>query len=172
MGFICRGAKKISSKKFPVIDYFRELSVSFVDNDRDLFNLRSCDLIRSFDDIALNRKNFEEANKAAVFILKNTVFKLSLPKTYNIFIEMLKKMAENTCSTLPWVCIVKIIYLSENGLLESGIDFENENDRRFQIMKKILNMPDGANPPNIKRKYWEMISEWTNSMCRFSDLSL
>lgn len=84
LNLVANGAQKLSEKKFPAADLFRELEVEFNEEGAsDLFTAKQLELAAAFDALADNPKHFQLAGRIGSFLLKNAVPAVPQPLTYD-----------------------------------------------------------------------------------------
>jgi len=172
--FIVRGAKKISKTKLPFVDIFREINVEF-DTHRDgLKNIFSAELLSHFDNIASFSSNYQEACVIASFLLRNTHFMIECPFVYNTMKNALVNLSSDKNAFLLWPSLVKLVFLSENGLLPDNLSnsnsSENEKKRRVMLEKLFSAAAGETSPPELSLKYINRLSDWIDNLCRYNDL--
>jgi recombinational DNA repair protein (RecF pathway) len=168
---IAKGARKLSNKKFPAFDLFREVQVTFNNNGKDtLHTAANAELIHSNDSLANIPENFETAVKIGDFILKNSAPDLPSPLVYDAMRNVLRNWSlQGEKEAFPWSSqqcsvIIKTSYLYENGLLP---DFgEPEDKQAYQQQKLIESIIECGNEgrvlPALDNAWWARLNKWLN----------
>ncbi len=172
LNLVANGAQKLSEKKFPAADLFRELDVEFNEEGAsDLFTARQLELTASFDALADNPKHFQLAGRIGGFLLKNSAPAVPLPLTYDALrciLEQLSKPEETPDRWTMEQCavVIRITYLYENGLLPEA-QSEKEND----FLENLVAAGVESSPlPECRPDYWRTLNRWLTDLCEFHHL--
>ena len=169
LDFVIRGARKISGKKMPQVDLFRELHVDFRMKNSGLQNLYSCDLLNFYDSIASYPDNYLKACEIGTFILRNSHPMIPCPEVYfamkNAFDALSKSGAD-----IPWAELVKLVFLDEHGFLPEDLSAAGDS-RKTEAVEKLINSVVSGNPlPDFPVKTWRKIADWIDELCRYHEL--
>jgi DNA repair protein RecO len=163
---LVKGAKKIGSKSLPAIDLFREINVNINLNKDGLQAIYSAELVSNFDNIALKKEAYLDACEISKFVLRNSQPANPSPETYNALKTAFQLLSEGNdlyCSPL-----VKLIYLSEHGLLP---ELPEERKKESELLAQLIEVAKGKNKlPNISKEYMDDINSWIDSICKFNEL--
>jgi len=167
--FMVKGAKQISKKKFPQVDLFRELEVSFNHKSSGLNNMHSVEILHTFDSIANFPANYLRACKAGIFILRNSQSMLPSPEVYSALKTAFAALGKSK-TEVPWTELVKLVYLDEHGFLPEAMNFSMD-PKKIEAMKNLINSIISGTPlPEYPQKTWLKLSEWIDSLCKFHEL--
>jgi len=162
LDFIAKGAGKISKKKFPTIDLFRIVSIDFNPDKDTLQSIYKAEIVENFDAIAESPASFRDACSIASFVLKNT-------KTH-MHCDFLFKSVRTALSRLcaapgkfPCLALVKLAYLSENGLLP-------ESDKKMDNLLAAAS-GDSDNTGLKDEEGTNKISQWLDNLCVYHGIN-
>ncbi len=169
LDFVIRGAKKISGKKMPQVDLFRELHVEFRMKNSGLQNLYSSELLNFYDGIASFPDNYLKACEIGTFILRNSHPMIPCPEVYfamkNAFDALSKSSAD-----IPWAELVKLVFLDEHGFLPEDLSVAGDS-RKAEVMEKLINsIVSGNTLPDFPTNTWRKIADWIDELCRYHEL--
>jgi hypothetical protein len=123
LDFYVKGALKLSRSKFPCLDLFRSVKVSFRMRHEGLLSIHGADHLKSRDGLARSPALYMDACSAAAFALKNSKFMVSRPLVYRCAGRLLDCLQDEAVSPpapgLPGVSpllIIKTAFLLEDGL--------------------------------------------------------
>ena len=168
---VAQGALKISGRKFPEVDLFRELSVEFnEEKPGDLFTVRRMELIGTFDAVSDVPDHFKLATRIGGFLLRNLVPGVPMPYTYDTLRSVLTQLSgvevESRWSLTQCSVVVKTAFLYENGMLPEASD-PGQNDFLEELVAAgIENSP----LPECNPEYWTALNSWLNSLLKFNNL--
>jgi recombinational DNA repair protein (RecF pathway) len=175
LDFLLRGEKRITKKRFPSVDLFRELNIEYKEKNSRLYTPIEMELINTYDQIAYNPKFFTEICQVSLFILKNTETNIQYNNLYRTLKNILHSSTENNPFTYPET-VIKFIYLYENGLLPYElVHTEPESpDKRQKLIKSILDYSLGKkqNLPVLNKNYWQKFSSWVDELCKYHQIKL
>ncbi|MBS1371609.1 MAG: hypothetical protein HPZ91_16825 [Lentisphaeria bacterium] len=172
LNLVANGALKLSEKKFPAADLFRELDVEFNEEGAsDLFTAKQLELAAAFDALADNPKHFQLAGRIGSFLLKNAVPAVPQPLTYDALRCILEQLALPDGAPERWTMeqcavVIRVTYLYENGLLPE-VKSEKENDfLETLVAAGVENSP----LPECQPGYWRTLNRWLSDLCDFHHL--
>ncbi|MFA6294651.1 MAG: DNA repair protein RecO [Victivallales bacterium] len=169
LDFIVRGAKKISGKKMPQVDLFRELHVEFRMKNSGLQNMYSCELLNFYDGIASCSGNYLKACEIGNFILRNSHPMITCPIVY-FAIKNAFEALSGSRADIPWAELVKLVFLDEHGFLPEDMNAAGDS-RKAEAMEKLVNSIASGNPlPGFTPETWRKIAEWIGELCRYHEL--
>ena len=175
LDFILKGELKITKKKIPTVDLFRELEIEYKDRDVELISPSTMDLLNSYDDISLYPKYFATACKIAIFLLKNTYSGIPCKNSYSSIKNILSKLSTNTEILYPET-LIKLEYLNENGLLPySHTNSENlKFSKQNKLIELLLKYSKGEidTLPDLSKEYWKRFNDWIINLCMFHHLKI
>lgn len=164
---LVKGAKKISAKNFPAVDLFREVNVEVNLQKHNLHSVYSADLIANHDNIASFHQNYLAACDIANFVLRNSQPDVPTPKLYTSVKHIFNSLAEKK-TTVPYPALIKLVYMDEQGLLPETPDNDPE---KAKLLSRLIEAAMGKNTvPEIDLDYWEKLTFWIDSLCRFHEL--
>ena len=169
--FVIKGARKITKKAQPIIDLFRELAVEYKESN-SLHSPISLDLIEEHDKIALSPKIFSETMAIISFLSKNIHPNIPCDRVYSAFKNLLKKSADGNIKTFDFP-LLKLVYLSENGLLPEQLSDSNTDERSQSLfLKKLMDYAEGnsSSQPKLPTEYWNKLGQWITNLCQANDL--
>ncbi len=169
LDFIIRGAKKISGKKMPQVDLFRELHVEFRMKNSGLQNLYSCELLNFYDGIASFPDNYLQACEIGTFILRNSQPLIPCPEVYfaikNAFDALSKSHTD-----IPWPELVKLVFLDEHGFLPEELNAVGDSKKTEAVEKLINSVVSGNALPDFPSKTWGKVADWIDELSRYHEL--
>lgn len=161
LDFLVKGARGCGKKKFPELGLFRELSVKYRPPDRKstLFSVRDLELLTISDSIALRTENYFAACNLAAFLTANTRPMLESVQSYRAFRTLLAHYSVQD-GTEPWQMLVKLAFLSENGLIP-----EPEHNSEEELLLHLLAASQGEKePPVLQPSYQERLIRWIDGL--------
>jgi recombinational DNA repair protein (RecF pathway) len=166
--FVIRGARA-PSKRIGCIDIFRVYEIQYREDGAALQTLYATDLLEDYSRIGLCPKTFFIACDLARFLLHNERWDLPCPKTYAALRHAFSRLAEE--SQPEWLAgLVKLAYLSENGLLpETSAGTKSSTGR---LLPRLLEATAGGDMPNLTVASQNRLLEWIESLCIFHELVL
>ncbi|MCX6985352.1 MAG: DNA repair protein RecO [Lentisphaerae bacterium] len=169
LDFVIRGAKKISGRKMPQVDLFRELHVEFRMKNSGLQNLYSCELLNFYDGIAAFPDNYLEACGIGTFILRNSHPMIPCPEVYLAVKNAFEALSKSR-SDIPWAGLVKLVFLDEHGFLPEDLSVAGDS-RKTEAVEKLIRSTVSGNPlPDFPPKTWRKIAEWIGELCKYHEL--
>jgi DNA repair protein RecO len=175
LDFVLKGELKITKKKSPTFDLFREVEIEFKDKDSDLQTPSSINLLTSFDNISFYPKKFAIACKIAIFIMKNTFSNISCKNCYLSLKNILTKLSSNSEILYPET-LIKLEYLNENGLLPSSFSNSDniESSKQNKFIELLLKYSKGEieTLPSLNEEYWKKFNGWIVNLSRYHHLKL
>ena len=179
ISFLIRSAKKISSRKQPIVDIFRELTVEFKEGKSELNNVQSVDLLNDHDRIAQCPEIFIEVSYLAMFLLRNTYPNVPCGKTYSAFKNLLEKSSKGKAKPFDFT-LFKLVFLSENGLLpihygatpNSKSDCAVEEEKQRKFLSTLMSYAEGnaSTIPPLPIEYQSKLKDWVANQCRCNGL--
>ena len=178
LDFLVKGARRITQKEQPIVDIFRELDVKFRESSSDLNSPQSLDLVEENDKIALNPDVFIEVSRLTSFLLKNIYPHISCERVYAAFKILLKKSAAGRIETFDFT-LLKLVFLSENGLLpshfetssNSSLQYIAEEKKQRNFLNKLISYAEGkSNIPVFSSEYQNKFMAWVINQCRYNGL--
>lgn len=167
LDMVVRGAKKLSSKSFPAVDLFREINVDINPQKKNLHSVYSADLLVNNDNISSFHQNYLAACEIARFVLRNSQTDIPSPELYQALKHIYGIMAEREME-VPYPALIKLTYLDEHGLLPEQ---SAEDSQKGELLLQLLAFASGeGEKPEINKAYWEKLSNWIDSLCRFHEL--
>ncbi len=168
--FIVKGARSLSSKKFPIYELFRELSIQFKElKTGTLSTFQSAEPSESFDELASRPANYMAACEYAAFLLKHSQPHLECGQTYKSFKKALGSLRTEE-SPERAITLARLAFLHESGLLPDNLS--EDSDGRAALLQKILAFALGEAPePKLSASYWGRIAKWTESLLRYHSLN-
>ncbi len=175
LSLLLNGARKVDAKRFPCADIFRELDVEYTPSDRsELFTVAHLELSADFSALADVTENFHFAGKIGAFLLRNSVYDLAMPLTYDCLKHVLANLASG--AEAPWSLpecsvLIKLTYLYENGLLP-GLDGDTPQEAKaLELFEAIINAGIDATPmPECRPDYWPQLNHYLNSVIQSHQL--
>jgi len=172
LNLVANGAQRLSEKKFPAADLFRELDVEFnEEGSSDLFTARQLELTASFDALADNPKHFQLAGRIGGFLLKNSAPAVPLPLTYDALRCILEQLSLPDDAPDRWTMeqcavVIRITYLYENGLLP-----EASSAKEGDFLENLVAAGVECSPlPECNPEYWKTLNRWLSGLCDFHHL--
>ncbi|OGV58726.1 MAG: DNA repair protein RecO [Lentisphaerae bacterium GWF2_50_93] len=167
--FMIKGAKQISRKKFPQVDLFRELEVSFKHRDTGLNSIHDVELLHSYDSIANFPQNFLKGCAIGTFILRNSQSMIPSPEVYSALKTAFSALGRSK-TEVPWTELVKLVYLDEHGFLPEAMNFSMD-PKKMEAMKNLIDSIISGTPlPDYPQKTWLTLSEWIDKLCKYHEL--
>lgn len=168
LDIIVKGAKKLSSKTFPAVDLFREISVEIEPGKRNLYSVYSADLIANHDNIASCHSNYLAACDIASFVLRNSQPEIPSPELY-IAVKNAFGILSRGPTEIPYPVLVRLVYLDEHGLLP---ELPDHDQAKAKLLAQLVNAARGKiELPDITADYWNIFGDWIDSLCRFNELN-
>lgn len=169
LDFLIRGAKKISGKKTPQVDLFRELHVEFRMKNTGLQNLYTCELLNFYDGIASFPENYLKACEIGTFILRNSHPMIPCPEVYFAIKNAFEALSKSH-TDIPWAELVKLVFLDEHGFLPEDLSLAGDS-RKTEAVEKLINSAVSGPPlPDLTLKAWRKIAEWIDELSRYHEL--
>ena len=167
--FVIRGAKRISRKKTPQVDLFRELHAEFRMKNSGLQNLYTCELLNFYDGIAAFPDNYLAACEIGTFILRNSQPMIPCPEVYSA-IKNAFGMLSRSRTDIPWAELVKLVFLDEHGFLPEDMDASGDS-KKIEAMRNLVNSIVSGKPlPEFPPKTWRKIADWIDGLSRYHGL--
>ena len=168
---VAQGAARITEKKFPEADLYRELSVEFnEDKPGDLFTARRVELIRAYDGISDVSNHFKMAARIGSFLLRNLVPGVPMPYTYDTLRSVLTQLAglevEARWNLTQCAVVIKTAFLYENGMLPEAAESRQNEFLEELVAAGIENSP----LPECNPEYWNILNNWLNSLLAYNNL--
>lgn len=166
------GALRLSEKKFPAADLFRELEVEFDDSgSSDLHTARRLELATSFDAVAETPRHFQFAGRIGRFLLRNAAPNMPMPYTYDALRSILVQLSIRGEVAGKWTLeqcavVLKTTYLYENGLLPDAASAEQNDFLENLVAAGVEN----TCLPEVPAEYWKSLNNWLNSLLEFHGL--
>lgn len=177
LDFLLKGARSLSSKRFPSAELFRELTVEFREpgsRSSGLFALRSHEPLAQNDGVAANLDTYFSACHYAAFLLQQSRPMLEAPAAYHAFRLMLRRMAQ-TGKSEPWRTLALLAFLNEAGFLPESRSFEGvsylQRDRRSALLGQLLEYAvsddESSSLPELSEAYWRKLTSWADALCLY-----
>ncbi|QSH42168.1 DNA repair protein RecO [Lentisphaerota bacterium ZTH] len=179
LDLLIKGARKTGKKKFPAVDLFREIQVTFSEKgSSELRNATGAEVIRANDSLVNDISAFEFASHAGSFILKNTAADLPCPLTYESLRHILQNLALlGNKQPAPWnveecSVILKTTFLYENGMLPEELNSNQEkNQQTLQFLHSVIECGnEGTKLNSMPTAALHKISKWLNSLIKYQQL--
>jgi len=169
--FLIKGALKFKNKSLPVIDLFRVIEVKIKNiHKKSLHSIYSASLITAFDDIPLSMDNYNHACDISQFLLYNSHPYVPVPKTFIASLSAFDSLSRIKNDPTPWVMLVKLVFLYENGFLP---EMPDDDSGRMKLLQTLLRTPlKGAVFPQLTISYIANLNNWLNSICKIHDLRI
>ena len=173
--FLVRGAKRLGPKRFPLLDLFRVLQVSYRDTGAELHRLGGADLVADHGGVARNLTAFQTAGWLARFALANAPAGLVQEALFEALCVGLGRLAsltpaDDAVAVADAVVVgVLLAYLQEGGwLAEQGGD-----DRAARQCQCLLAMAAGqAAPPRLAAANWHELRRWAVGLAQAADCQM
>jgi len=188
LDLLAKGELKISAKKYPVIDLFREIQVSFHESlNSTLHSITTAELIAEHDNVAEVPENFLLANKLGNFLLSNTQPDLPCPQTSIILGNVLVHLSSagneelikqrffgQLWNRLHCSVILKMGFLHENGFMPDSLTSDEAKNYEQQLfIEQVVEAGIGDMAlPERANKYWLQLDKWLDSICEYQELKL
>jgi DNA repair protein RecO len=157
-----RGARRISSKKFPVADLFRELDVELASErgGSALRSPRSLELSRDFDGIASDSASYSAACALCAMASRSSVPGTPCPALYAAMLEAFGKLATGAApDDVSW--LVELVNLEEHGVLP-----ESPTPEGRALAKRLFLAGQGLEAiPDIEPEKLAAIKSWVGKLC-------
>ena len=163
LDFLVKGARGCGKKKFPGLGLFRELSLKYraPDQRSSLFSVREPELLTVFDSVSLRTENYLAACELAAFLTAKTRPLLDSGQSYRALRILLTHYSTED-GTEPWLMLVKLAFLNENGLIP-----EPERESEEELLEHLLAASQGEkNPPELPQEYRDRLIRWTDGLLR------
>jgi DNA repair protein RecO len=169
LDFVIRGAKKITGKKTPQVDLFRELQVDFRMKHSGLQNLYSCELVNFYDGIALFSENYLKACEIGDFALRNSHPMIPCPEVYSAIKNAFDSLSKSR-TDIPWAELVKLVFLDEHGFLPEDLSIAGDSRKTEAVEKLINSIVSGKPLPDFPSKTWRKLADWIDELSRYHEL--
>jgi DNA repair protein RecO len=170
--FLVRGARRLSSKVFPIVDLFRILTVNYVPRERDLLTWRSAELDRAHDGLAHNLRTYRTATWLAGLALANTHQGVAAPDLFTALELALARLATGSgevggrCSEAR-VC-VSVTLLEELGQLPEGRS-PAEDEQLRSLLQHSRTAGSGF---RLTPDTWHRLEAWSRQLLVHAELHL
>ncbi len=158
LDFIVNSAKKT---RFPIIDLFREINITFKHNDGRFQKIYKTELINNYDSIALDYNLFQEYCELSKFILKHSLpmhesklLYFALKTGLDTYTETLN--SEYSFTPILAKSLIHFAFLYDFGFLP--IDANNEE--WFAELANIIVTQDIQKILKIDSSYWIEFNNW------------
>lgn len=188
LDLLVKGELKLGAKKYPVMDLFREVQVSFYENHSSAMRCAiGAELVAEHDSIAEIPENFMLAARLGNFLLNNTQPELPCPQTSLVLGNVLaqlgpggneellkKRFFGQLWGRLHCSVILKIGFLHENGFMPDTLsDNETQNHEQQLFIEQVVEAGLGeAALPERANRYWPQLDRWLDSLCEYHGLKL
>ena len=171
LSFIYRYALRQSSKKFPAVDLFREVDISYRENkDAELQPITSADLISSHDGIARDAAAFREASWLCRFLIQNTVPHQSYTLLYRAVLFYFKALdTKRKESPRSLLFAVLLTFLEESGQLP---DLSNDQRKQASMLNILQFARNGKLEADYSDTEWRDLYNWIIRFMADLDISL
>jgi len=170
LDFIISGARKVSKRSFPVIDLFREIKGSCMIRDTGLNKVYTPELLSNYDSIVSNPDNYMTACDIARFITANTQPMVSVSMLYSSLRRAFSCLSAGEVN-VPWLTLVKLVYLYEQGLLPDtlgGAESREAEEQKARLLENIITFAISGGELNVDNSYWPLFSSWIDSLCSYN----
>jgi recombinational DNA repair protein (RecF pathway) len=173
--FLARGAKRLGPKRFPLLDLFRVLQVSYRDTGAELHRLGGADLVADHAGVARHLTAFQTAGWLAQFALANAPAGLGQEALFEALCVGLGRLAglrpEDDAVALADSVVVGVLlaYLREGGWLA-----EQDGDiRAAEQCERLLAMAAGqAAPPRLTAANWHALRAWAVDLAEAAECQM
>jgi recombinational DNA repair protein (RecF pathway) len=173
--FLVRGAKQLGPKRFPLLDLFRLLQVSYRDTGADLQRLISADLVTDHGGVARHLAAFQTAGWLSHFALANAPLGLGQEALFEALCVGLGRLAaltpaDDAVAQADAVVVgVLLAYLQDGGWLAE----QDRDERAARQCRHLLAMAAGqAAPPRLTATNWQALRRWAVSLARVAECVL
>ena len=168
---MAKGAMRQGKKKFPAIDLFRLVQVSYKPNRRgELQNARQVELVRDFDRLALVPNHFRTAIWLSRFATKKSVQEDPAPQLFEAMRCAYARLSgPRLDSCVPiWLGVV-FSALDEHGLLP---DLSHDASRQEGMHAMLAYATDHElPPPQYTDSVWLALAEWAHDYMEQAELN-
>jgi recombinational DNA repair protein (RecF pathway) len=173
--FLVRGAKRLGPKRFPLLDLFRVLQVSYRDTGAEMHRLGGADLVADHAGVARHLTAFQAAGWLARFALANAPAGLGQEALFEALCVGFARLAGLTpaddAAALADAVVVGVVlaYLQEGGwLAEHGCD-----ERAARQCQCLLAMAAGrAAPPRLAAANWRELRRWAVGLAQAAECQI
>lgn len=174
--FLCRGARRLGAKRFPVIDLFRLLQVQYRPGNRDLQQLHKVELTEDYGAVARHYERYQSAGWLARFALGNVPEELEHRAFFRAMCLGLQRLARVegdrrtvTAAARALKIGICLTFLREAGLLADYTD----DPRTREQCRALLDMAAGiAAAPKLTADTWVRLEQWTIELLRAAECHL
>lgn len=170
LSVLARGAKKLTSKKFPEVGLFRVYNAALnKPATGDLHILNSIELIAENDRLASTPSLIEFAGSISRFALSGNFEELPCPVFYDALINCLQNIEQNSIPINAWISRLLVIYLMEQGLFP-----EIQLSRQQKTIITVLLDPksDNLETLDLKEDQWREMKNWALKTALFAEIEL
>lgn len=169
-GFVAHGAVGANRRAFPELEQFRLLRVGYEETGRELYRLKSTEILEDFSGLSRWYDRFQCASWIAQFSLLNVMCGLPHPFTMNAVTVALRRLSEETPFPLDAVLTgVCLAFLFEEGWLAPMLE---ERPDVAQQLRQILEMASGKEPPAITEESWKEQFSWCKDILLLNECRL
>ncbi len=164
--FMLKGAKRVSSKKFPVADLFRELDAEWNERGNStLHTPRSLELVEAFDSIANSPTAYITACSLCDMTLRSSVPGTSCPALYAGIRTAFQRLA-NGAPPAETALLAEIVNLYEHGVLP-----EPPLPNGATLAARLVAAGRGIDPiPDLDENTLEALSSWAGALLKQESL--
>jgi recombinational DNA repair protein (RecF pathway) len=173
--FLVRGAKRLGPKRFPLLDLFRVLQVSYRDTGAEMHRLGGADLVADHAGVARTLTAFQTAGWLARFALANTPAGLGQEALFEALCVGLGRLAsltpaDDAVAVADAVVVgVLLAYLQEGGWLAE----QTGDERAARQCQCLLAMAAGrAEPPRLTAANWHDLRRWAASLAQAAECQM
>ncbi|MDD3154543.1 MAG: recombination protein O N-terminal domain-containing protein [Victivallaceae bacterium] len=172
LSLVFAGPRK-SDEGTATADLYREFEVEFNYSEKsELQNVSSLELFTNFDAVAENPKNLTFLARIGDFLLKNAAENLPMPYTYDAMRNVLCHLLLPPETPGRWTMlessvVIKIVYLSENGLLPECADAKQNELWENLVAAGVENTA----LPQVKGNYIESLNRYLSELMQFHHLA-
>ncbi len=170
--FLFKGARKTGKKKFPAVDLFRHVRVTYRHRpNADLMLARDAELLANFDRLASIPNHFRTAIWICRFIERNTADEDPVPQLFEALrCAFLRLNGPKLATCTPVWLGLAFSMLDEHGLLPDLSEWP-EQENAMQYMLAYAN--DHELPaPEYDDDVWLDLAEWTMDFLDTVELKL
>ncbi len=169
LDFIINSAKKT---KFPIVDMFRELDISFKHDDGRFQKIYKTELVNNYDSIVQSYEVFEKYCELSKFILKHSFpmheskqLYFALKTSLDIYVDSLNNDYEFT--SILSESLIYFSFLYDGGFLPVSSE---HNELWFAQLADFINKENIDSIKKIDCDYWSNFNPWLKELVKTSML--
>lgn len=176
LGFMCRGARRVSKRRYSMVDVLQHVSVIYRQGRGGLLNWRSAELLVDYGGVARDYGLYQSAGWLMRFILLNVFAGVPQPGVFQAVGVALARLCAG-CNASPRavglgdaaIATTCLVYLNENGLLQ---EFEGDPQTERQCEQLLLAGLGENEYPVLSQESWQKVREWTVMLLHRTDCSV